>query len=152
MSDSQRLQVARAVLSTVPIIQRTIGRSLRVSGGEVSPQQHRLLSIIGRKPRTLSEIARIQGVTPPTATTIVTTLENRGWVQRDTDELDRRRVFVTLTEQGRMALGAAQAVAEKAIAELLGALDERELAQMAKAMELLRDLGASENPSAESAS
>jgi DNA-binding MarR family transcriptional regulator len=117
---------------------------MRESGGEVSPQQHRLLTMLARRPRTLSEIARIQGVTPATATTMVTTLEHRGFVRREVDEADRRRVVVTMTELGAAALSAAQAVAEKAIAELLRSVDPQELAAMSESFDVVRRLGASE--------
>ena len=144
MSISPTRRTARAVLSALPVIMRTVGRSMRESGGDVSPQQHRILAVLSRAPRTLSTIARIQGVTPATATTMVTTLEHRGGVRRDVDAEDRRRVFVSMTDAGRAALDSAQEVAERAIAELLSPLEAAELARLADALEVIRRLGASE--------
>jgi DNA-binding MarR family transcriptional regulator len=133
------------VLSALPVIMRTVGRSMRESGSEISPQQHRILTMLTRKPRTLSEIARIQGVRPATATTMVTTLEHRGFVRRDADPDDRRRVVVSMTEVGHTAFDAAQEVAERALAELLAPLGPEELASLAKGSDAVRRLGSSES-------
>jgi len=144
MSSSDPRRAAKAVLSALPVIMRTVGRSMREGGSEISPQQHRILTMLSRKPRTLSEIARIQGVRPATATSMVTTLENRGLVRRDVDPDDRRRVVVSMTEVGHTAFGAAQEVAERALAELLAPLGPEELASLAKGSEAVRRLGSSE--------
>lgn len=145
MPTSPSRQTARAVLAALPVIMRTIGRSMRESGGEVSPQQHRILTLLSRGPRALSQIARIQGVTPATATTMVTTLENHGLVRRRGDAKDRRRVLVSMTDAGQAALESAQEVAERAIAELLSPLDKAELARLAEGFEVVRELGARES-------
>jgi DNA-binding MarR family transcriptional regulator len=109
---------------------RTIGNAMRnggSSGPSLLPQQYRLLGAIGRRPRTLGQVAAIQGVTPATATTIVTTLENRGWVRRDHDPDDRRRVVVSLTEEGRETLASNRRIVEDAMAELLGPLSDDQI-------------------------
>ena len=111
MKDSRlRAQAARSVLDSVPMIMRTVGRAVRHGGSEVSAQQYRLLNVIGFAPRTPTLLARIQGVTPATATATVNTLEQRGWVSREHDSDDRRRVIVSLTDEGRAVLDRAQMV------------------------------------------
>jgi len=144
MSVSPTREAACSVLAALPVIMRTVGRCMRESGGEVSPQQYRILTLLSCAPRTLSQVAHIQGVTPATATTMVTTLEHRGWVRRDVDTLDRRRVVVSMTETGQAALDSAQEVAENAVADLLSPLGERELTRLADALEVIRRLGASQ--------
>ena len=144
MPTSPARKAAQSVLAALPVIMRTVGRSVRESGGEVSPQQHRVLALLSRSPRTLGEVARIQGVTPATATTMITTLENRGWVRREADAEDRRRVVVSVTGAGRTAFAVTQEVVERAIAELLEPLDAEELEQVAHGFESVRILGSSE--------
>ena len=117
---------------------------MRESGSEVSPPQQRLLGFISVRSRTLSEIARMQGVTPATATTLVTTLEHRGWVRRTPDLADRRRVAVSLTDEGRAALATSQIVAEQAVAALLGPLESDELARLVEGIDILGGLGSGE--------
>lgn len=141
MPDSQRINAARALLGTTPLVMRTVGRAMRLSGGPLLPQQYRLLGAIARKPRTLGHIARMQGVTPATATTLVTTLETRGWVTRQSDPEDRRRVIVTLTEGGSEVLAAGQRVAESAMAEMLAPLSAEQLGALLAGLAVLNDIG-----------
>jgi DNA-binding MarR family transcriptional regulator len=139
--DSSRQDAARSVLAVLPIVMRTVGRAMRESGSEVSPPQHRLLTYVANRPRTLSEVARIQGVTPATATTLVTTLENHGWVSRTPDVDDRRRVVVSLTDAGRASLEHAQSVAENAMTALLEPLGPEDLDRLVEGIDILRRLG-----------
>ena len=147
MPVTQRLQAARALLGTTPLVMRTIGRAMRVNHGDATPllpQQYRLLGAIARKPRTLGQIARIQGVTPATATTVVTTLESRGWVTRRHDPDDRRRVVVSLTKGGSEVLTAGQRIAEAAMADLLAPLSADQLTQLIAGLHVLRSVGSGE--------
>ena len=147
MSDSQRVASARALLATMPLVMRTIGRAIRVNASieaPLLPQQYRLLGAIARRPRTLGQVARIQGVTPATATTLVTTLESRGWVNREHDTEDRRRVLVSLTEGGREVLAKSQQVAESAMVALLEPLDAEQIARLLDGLSVLDELGTSD--------
>jgi DNA-binding MarR family transcriptional regulator len=147
VSDTQRLQAARALLGTTPLVMRTVGRAMRMNHGDATPllpQQYRLLGAIARRPRTLGQIALIQGVTPATATTAVTTLESRGWVTRQQDPDDRRRVVVSLTDGGAEVLSASQRVAELAMAELLAPLSPDQLARLTEGLDVLNDVGSGE--------
>ncbi|MDR3685587.1 MAG: MarR family transcriptional regulator [Coriobacteriia bacterium] len=147
MSDSKRMAAARALLSTMPLVNRTVGRAMRMkcsSETPLLPQQYRLLGAIGRRARTLGEVARIQGVTPATATTLVTTLESRGWVNREHDPDDRRRVVVSLTEGGATVLKRSQIVAEGAMADLLQPLNAEQLARLLDGLSVLGELGKSD--------
>jgi len=128
---------------------RTVGRAMRMNQGDTAPllpQQYRLLGAIARKPRTLGQIALIQGVTPATATTVVTTLESRGWVTRRHDSDDRRRILVSLTEGGAHVLEASQRVAESAMVDLLAPLSAEQLARLIAGLEVLDELGGGETP------
>jgi DNA-binding MarR family transcriptional regulator len=145
--EAQRVDAARALLGTTPLVMRTIGRAMRSSGSDATPllpQQYRLLDAISRRPRTLGQVARIQGVTPATATTLVTTLETRGWVTRQHDPDDRRRIVVTLTEGGLHVLVASQRVAEAAMVDLLSPLSSEHLLRLLDGLEVLGELGGPE--------
>ena len=135
---SLRARAARSVLESVPLIMRTVGHGVRHGGGEVSPQQYRLLNIIGAHPQTPTRLAHIQGVTPATATATVSTLEQRGWVSREHDAGDRRRVIVSLTGEGRAVLDRARAIIEGAIADALQDLTDEELRTLVAGMDVLK--------------
>jgi DNA-binding MarR family transcriptional regulator len=147
VTTTQRLQAARALLGTSPLVMRTVGRAMRMNQGDTAPllpQQYRLLGAIARKPRTLGQVALIQGVTPATATTVVTTLESRGWVTRRHDPDDRRRVLVSLTEGGSEVLEASQRVAEAAMVDLLAPLSAEQLEQLIAGLDVLDSIGGGE--------
>lgn len=149
MPESQRLAAARALLSAMPLVMRTTGRAMRINASPETPllpQQYRLLGAIGRRARTLGEIARIQGVTPATATTLVTTLESRGWVIREHDLEDRRRVVVSLTDEGTTVLARSQAIAEAAMADLLEPLTSDQLTRLLDGLTVLGQLWGSDPP------
>jgi DNA-binding MarR family transcriptional regulator len=119
---------------------RSIGAAMREHDIELSPHQRRLLSMIESRPRTLSEIADIQGVTRATATTLVTTLEARGWVARNHDVQDRRRVLVTVTDSGSAALSKAQEVVNEAMLRALDPLDDAQVARLLSGLEVVGEL------------
>ncbi|HEY5540098.1 MAG TPA: MarR family transcriptional regulator [Coriobacteriia bacterium] len=149
MSRSQRVSAARALLSVMPLVNRTMGRAMRVNASAVTPllpQQYRLLGAISHRSRTLGEIARIQGVTPATATTLVTTLESRGWVTREHDLEDRRRVVVSLTEEGATILAHSQQIAEAAMADVLEPLTPEQLSRLLDGLSVIDGLGRSSAP------
>jgi MarR family transcriptional regulator, organic hydroperoxide resistance regulator len=100
-------------------------------------QQYRLLNIIGRTPRTLGDIARIIGVTPATATTIVRTLEDNGWVRREVDALDKRRFIISLTAEGTSVSRRANERAEQYLADAFMDLTDGEVEHLMGSMESL---------------
>lgn len=61
-------------------------------------------------PLQTGELAKLLFLTAPTVSSVVNTLESRGWVRRDRHAEDRRRVTVQLTPDGdRLVREAAQA-------------------------------------------
>jgi DNA-binding MarR family transcriptional regulator len=52
------------------------------------------------------------GVTKQAVSQAVDTLVSRGYLNRDTDPADRRRITLSLTERGQQALGAVAAAVE----------------------------------------
>lgn len=140
MSDEARVRVARGMLSTLPLVMRSLHVGMRESGGEVTGQQHRLLNMLAAHPTTPSQISRVSGVTPATATSLISTMEARGWVSRAHDEGDRRRVVVAITDEGRERVRRSQLAAEAAMVEALSALDDAEIERLLGGLEVLDGL------------
>jgi DNA-binding MarR family transcriptional regulator len=65
---------------------------------------HVLRQLDRREHLNPSEIARMLYCDRPTATVIITTMENRGWVVRERDPEDGKRILVSITPQGRQKL------------------------------------------------
>ena len=149
MPASKRLVAARTLLATTPFVMRTVGRAMRDHASPTRPllpQQYRLLAAIGRCQRTLGQVACIQGVTPATATTLVTTLETRGWVTRQHDPDDRRRVVVSLTDGGEIMLARSQRIAEDAMAARLESLTDDQLSRLLDGLTVLNQLATADSP------
>ncbi|HKK08538.1 MAG TPA: MarR family transcriptional regulator [Gemmatimonadota bacterium] len=96
--------VAGQFLEIIPLVMRMVAADLRGSDRSVRPAHFRLLGALGRRPRTLGELADMQAVSAPTMSNTITTLEGYGWVERRRSEEDRRVVRVQITEEGRSVL------------------------------------------------
>lgn len=53
--------------------------------------------------RTITEIAQMQGISPPSVTVAVKKLERKGYVCKSRGKDDGRRIYVSLTDLGRRA-------------------------------------------------
>ena len=72
---------------------------------EVTVLQYTALTVLARRDGVSSaELARNSFVTAQTMGEMVTTLESKGLVSRRADESNRRRMFVDLTDAGRLLL------------------------------------------------
>lgn len=103
----------------------------------------RLLSRTG--PRRITDVAAIAGITQPSATALVSTLERSGLVERRSDPVDKRVVLVAITPAGADYLDSRRKVFVESFAELVEQLPADQAAALtaaAPALEHLRDLDA----------
>ena len=108
-----------------------------VSG--LSPERLSLLSVlVYAGPRTMSELAVAEQVTPPAITRIVSALEEDGLVTRTPVEGDRRSTRVSTTEQGRAVLEAARGRRIDALSRLLRGATADELELVSRALAVVR--------------
>jgi DNA-binding MarR family transcriptional regulator len=113
-----------------PVLLR-VGRELRreARAAGASPEQVALLVSIKYAPGIgIRELATRDRVSPPAMTTRVGRLERSGLVERTQSEDDRRRVGVTLTEEGQKLLRRVRSRRTAWLAQRLGELSESELA------------------------
>jgi DNA-binding MarR family transcriptional regulator len=87
------------------------------------------------KPNTaglkVSEISEMLGVTSPTVTQLLNSLEVKGWIERAVDLKDRRAVRIKLSDEGEKVIQKAIAVSEASFNELIHYLGEEESNQLA---------------------
>jgi DNA-binding MarR family transcriptional regulator len=120
-----------------------VGRELRreARGVGVSPEQVSLLVAIkyapGIGPR---ELAARERVSPPAMTKHVDRLERDGLVARTPSAEDRRRVGVSLTEEGQRVLRRVRSRRTAWLAQRLRGLSPKELEAVEAAVEPLRRL------------
>jgi DNA-binding MarR family transcriptional regulator len=135
------LRVADRVHSAAIHLLRWLRREDDRSGLS-APRLSALSVIVFAGPITLGELAAVEQVRPPTMTRLVAALEAEGLVVRQADPADGRITRVRATARGRNLLAAGRARRVTALADALGELDDRDLAVLARAAELLERLAA----------
>ena len=125
MTRMQARETARDILHIVPLVMRTVAAELRAAGELPAPAHFGLLSLLSEHPRTLTDLASIQGVSLPTMSNSISAMVDRGWVRRTATApgTDRRVVIIEVTAPGRAALERVARAAEAHLADVLAPLD-----------------------------
>jgi DNA-binding MarR family transcriptional regulator len=123
MTREQARETARDILQIIPLVMRTVAAELRAGGELRTPTHFGLLSMLSERPRMLTELASLQGVSLPTISNSVSALVERGWVRRTAAGRDRRVVVIEVTTAGRAALDRVARCAETHLAEVVAPLD-----------------------------
>lgn len=118
-------------------LSRSISRELT---GASRTQVSTLTILRDGGPQRITEIARIERITQPAVTTMVSRLEEQGWVERRSDPDDGRAVLVALTPAGRKALEHVGGQAADVLAARLARLDSSERAALEAALPALGKL------------
>ncbi|MFC3101845.1 MarR family winged helix-turn-helix transcriptional regulator [Altererythrobacter lauratis] len=98
----------------------------------ISLNEFRLLMTIGALGRTAShEVAELTGVNVMSVSRAVATLERHGRVAVVRDESNRRRKWLTLTEEGQRLYDAMRPQTDKVAAYLFDGMDSKDIAALA---------------------
>jgi len=99
----------------------------RSPGWDISAAQSSVLTtLMDRGPLRMGELAAIEGVQMPTATSVVARLVKLELVERIADPQDRRAVLVGITKRGSAQIGDLVAERNTRFAELLDRLSAEE--------------------------
>jgi DNA-binding MarR family transcriptional regulator len=123
MTRDQARESAREILEIIPLVMRTVAAELRAAGELPAPAHFGLLSVLSVRPRMLTDLASLQGVSLPTMSSSISAMVERGWVKRTAPEEDRRVVIIEVTATGRAALERVSRAAETHLADMLAPLD-----------------------------
>lgn len=96
-----------------------------------------LATIEREGPPRPGDLSRLEVVTKPTMTRILTELEQRGFIEREADPRDGRAFMVSATEAGVAAVEAARSQRTGIVAELIHGLPEDDVAAIAGALDAL---------------
>jgi DNA-binding MarR family transcriptional regulator len=143
MNPAQARESAREILKIVPLVMRTVAAELRSAGELPAPAHFGLLTMLSTQPRSLSELAALQGVSLPTMSNSISAMVHRGWVRRvarGADRPDRRIVMVEVTTTGRAALERVGRCAEAHIAERLTLVDGATRRRLRAGLAVLREI------------
>jgi DNA-binding MarR family transcriptional regulator len=140
--DNDTNNCAGLVIETSLLSMRTIRTQIRSSRPmDLSVPQFRVLGYLNRhRGASLSELAEHIGLTLPSMSKAVDGLVKRKLVARQVSPDDRRRINLSPTESGSTVFQSARGVVRDRIGELLGKLSSDELATVADAMTILRDV------------
>ena len=140
MTRDQARETARDILKIIPLVMRTIAAELRAGGELPAPAHFGLLSLLSERPRMLSELASMQGVSLPTISSSIAAMEERGWVKRGAPEADKRVVMIEMTASGKGALERVARSAEGHLADVLATLDVPSRRRLHSGLGVLRRL------------
>jgi DNA-binding MarR family transcriptional regulator len=143
MNRAQARATARAILQIIPLVMRTVAAELRSAGELPAPAHFGLLSVLSERPRMLTDLASLQGVSLPSMSNSITAMVERGWVRRTAPEKDRRVVMIEVTATGRAALERVARSAEKHLADVLTPLDLPSRRRLQGGLGILRKVFAS---------
>jgi DNA-binding MarR family transcriptional regulator len=94
----------------------------------------------------LASLIRDLRISKQAAGQLVDTLVNRGYLARNVDDQDRRRLIVTLTDRGRAAATTQAAARERVDAELLARVGAQCIEHTRVALAALTEMGWSDAP------
>jgi DNA-binding MarR family transcriptional regulator len=129
---------ATQLVEVTPIIMRHIQNEMRRrTRPDLTVAQYRTLNYIKVHPKaSLSDVAAHLGLTLPSTSKLVQHLVEQKVVTRR-GAADRRRVSLSLTQQGTTALDAARLETQQQLAESLSSLSPRKLSAVSAALRIL---------------
>lgn len=119
-----------------------LAKSIEVALHEVdlSPSQYRLLIFLAEAPAAATVLADKLAVTRPSLTALVDGLAARGFVVREPDPDDRRRVTHQISDAGRAAIDAADAsIQDRLTTWITTRLDDDRVAEVNRGLETWHD-------------
>ena len=121
-----------------PVIARLARRMRQQAGGDLSPTQGAALNTIAcHGPLTPSELAAREKIQRPTATRVLTRLEEAGLIARTADPADRRSSLVSTTPAGTALLASVRDRKDAYLAQRLDRLSPEDLAALDRAAGIL---------------
>ena len=116
-------------------------QTLRRGARDMSLSSLSTLSTLERTgPRRITDLAMYEGITQPSMTTLVSSLERSGLVERRGDPSDKRVALIAITSAGLKVLRARRRESAGAIQQLIDKLPADEVAVLAAATPVLEHL------------
>lgn len=130
------LQSMRKIIRAVDIHSKKLNDEFNIT----TPQLICLYSLMKKEKITQSELSKQVYMGLSTVNGIIDRLENKGLVQRQRDSKDRRKVFITVTEEGKKLTESAPLLLQDHLLESIRTLPELEQATIALSLERIVEL------------
>ena len=132
MVDQWTAQIsAQALLEIFPILGRLMAvriREVDSEADEATMMQMRVLSFLKEEPLTMSDLAKRRKVSLQSASVLVQSLVEKGWVIREPDPNDRRQWLLQVTPEGEARAQASLKLVTDILTDVLSELSPEELA------------------------
>jgi DNA-binding MarR family transcriptional regulator len=115
-----------------------VARMLIREGVHVNRTSLSVLGVLRNGPMRITELAASEFISQPGMTTLVSRLEDEGWVVRQPDPSDGRAVRVAITKKGLATIDAAVAARTEAVRKRIERLGPGERKALAEAVDALR--------------
>jgi DNA-binding MarR family transcriptional regulator len=119
-----------------------LARQLRQnSPGGLTPSQWSALAMVdAHGPLRIGDLAEREGVSAPTATRVVASLEEVGLLSRATDPADRRTSYIALTDEGRAKLESTRRSQSTELVQRLSAMPQQDVRRLVELLPILESL------------
>jgi DNA-binding MarR family transcriptional regulator len=91
-------------------------------------------------PMRIGDLSDYEGVSAPTATRLVASLEEKGLLERTPDASDRRSTYVSIADRGREQLEWARRVRTAKLAQRLSTMSDDDVQRLVDVLPLLESL------------
>lgn len=133
---------ARELLEVMPLVMQHLRQTMReqVPQDLRVPELRTLAFLRHNTGSNLTDLAEYIGISLPSMSKLVDNLTYRGFVSRQPDAVDRRRIRLSLTDSGATELAAARKAAKAAFVGKLTQLDRGDIDAVTRSLHLLRRL------------
>ena len=129
------------IMVQFPLMARKIALSSKMKALPVSSViQSRVLDGLMAGPMQPAEISRVNCISKPNVTTLISKLVESGLVQRSHDEKDRRVIFVILTDKGKRVVQRKRNLGKKCMFKMFNQFNADEIEEMFSAIETIKNL------------
>jgi DNA-binding MarR family transcriptional regulator len=132
-------QCAAELMEVIPLVGRFIGYAMR-HRASLSLPQLKVLWFISKNPGTsVSSAAEDLAVTKASASDLIDRLVKRGFVRRVEDPQERRKVLLSLTNEGQNQLDEARQFAQESLLDKLDGAGVAELEKIIAGLQLVKE-------------
>jgi DNA-binding MarR family transcriptional regulator len=138
MATTQRL--AARLMHVMPLVGGAMARAIRDGHGSTDANslvQLHTMNMLAHGPLTFKALCAGRGVAAPTLSRSINALVRRGWVAREPDPQDKRKLTLTLTPEGYAHLHDVTGNAQRALAGKLKPLSAQDRQKVMDALDLL---------------
>lgn len=136
------LATVEQIIEVIPMMMRIIRAKFRERRlANLNVAQFRVMVFLNNNTgASLSNLASSVGLTLPAMSSLVDNLVSRNLVAREKNDEDRRKVTLSLTQEGHRELEKAYRYTQRFFEDKLSSLSDEDLDTVLRSMQILRDL------------